>query len=111
MEPPGWMIDAIPNFLARRIESGLGKNPSEASTAPLARGPAFSSAVRQESTREGWPMPSPTVFPLLATTIALDFTKRQTLNANKRSAIVDFLGFIFVTQRKSPAVITLTSRS
>ena len=86
IEPPGWMIARMPYFFASAIESGFGKKPSDASTAPLDLLAAFRNAVWQESTREGCPIPNPSVAPFLAITIALDYECFTTFHANSRSA-------------------------
>ena len=50
-EPPGWMNAVTPAWQATSTPSGKGKKASEARTAPLARSPARSTAMRTESTR------------------------------------------------------------
>ena len=51
----------------------------------MARSPARVTARRAASTRLTCPMPTPTVAPSDASTIALDFTERQARHANARS--------------------------
>ena len=69
----------MPALAAFWTVSGLGKKPSEAITAPFEFFPAFLNACIAESTREGCPVPIPTVFCPLTSTIAFDLTKRQRL--------------------------------
>ena len=66
-------------------ESAKGKNASEPNTAPAPRSPAFSMAIRTESTRLICPAPTPKSEHPLASTMALDFTNRTVLQANRRS--------------------------
>ena len=61
-------------------EEGVGSQ-----TEPAARAPAFSTAIRTESSRLIWPAPTPTTCPSFASTIAFDFTDAQTHHANARS--------------------------
>ena len=84
-EPPGWMIAVTPAAAATSGPSRNGKNASEASTAPRLRSPAFSTAIRTESSRLIWPAPTPRSWPSLATTIAFDLTIAQTRQAKARS--------------------------
>src|SRR3989338_6735331 len=105
------MIARMPARDASFIESGFGKNPSDARTDPLALLPAFLKAVWHESTLEGWPIPMPTVAPFFTITMALDLTKRQTLKANKRSGICALVGRLLVTHLSSSTVGSFRSLS
>ena len=73
-EPPGWMMAVTPGgggdvgAVAER-EEGVGGEHG-----PAARSPAFSTAIRTESSRLIWPAPTPTSWPSFASTIAFDLT-------------------------------------
>ncbi len=88
-DPPGCTIAVTPAATNVSSPSGNGKNASDAATAPRTLSPPRSTASLAASTRFTWPMPTPTVAPSLATTIALDFTARQLRQANLRSASTD----------------------
>src|SRR5205085_8053799 len=66
-----------PASAAARSPSGNGKNASLATALPLSDKPAsiaFQTAIRDESTRDIWPAPIPSVRSAAAYTIAFDFT-------------------------------------
>src|SRR5215469_16854754 len=86
IDPPGSTTARIPASASTCRPSANGKYASLAATAPLARSPLRTTAILAESTRLTWPMPTPTVAPPLASTIALDFAARQARQANARSA-------------------------
>ncbi|GJD73999.1 hypothetical protein CFIICLFH_2232 [Methylobacterium goesingense] len=84
MDPPGWITAVAPASAAAISPSAKGKNASEATTEPFARlsatprrrapSAAFQAAMREESTRDIWPAPMPTVAPSRAYTMAFDLT-------------------------------------
>ena len=51
IEPPGWIMAAIPCLAAVSTVSPNGKNASDARTAPFAASPACSRAILAEPTR------------------------------------------------------------
>src|SRR6266511_3309664 len=84
-DPPGWITAVTPAWAATSMASGNGKNASLAIAAPLARSPAFRTAIHEASTRDICPAPIPTVAPSLANTMAFDFTCAATIQAIARS--------------------------
>ena len=75
--PPGWMIAVAPASAAASTPSLNGKKASEASTVPLTGSSAFATAIFEESTRDIWPAPIPTVWSLVVKTIAEWQVQRQ----------------------------------
>ena len=61
----------------------------------------LSIAILELSSLLGCPDPIPIVDLFLTSTIALDFTKRQTLNANIKFSNCNLSGFFLETTRKS----------
>ena len=107
IDPPGWIIAVTPASAAAISPSAKGKNASEATTDPTARGFSkscifaassdFRAAILDESSLFICPAPIPTVEPSFAYTIAFDLTCLVTLKANKRSAISWSDGCLLVT--------------
>src|SRR5262249_48151564 len=91
IDPPGSTTAGIRASASTCRPSANGKYASLAATAPLARSPLRTTAILAESTRLTWPMPTPTVAPPLASTIALDFAARQARQAKARSARTSLL--------------------
>jgi hypothetical protein len=81
-EPPGLDDRAHPGGRGGVGPSRNGKNASLASTAPRWRPPDFSTARRTLSTRLICPAPTPTTARSLVSTIALDLTCLQAIQAN-----------------------------
>ncbi len=96
-EPPGWTTATTPALAAAWIPSGNGKKASDPMTAPRLRSPAFSLASRTESTRLICPAPTPTTLRSATYTMAFDFTRLATIQANLRSASWAAVGDLRVT--------------
>jgi len=90
IEPPGWIIALTPTFINSSIPSTNGKNASEAATEFISFSGkncnALFDAILQLSNLLGCPAPIPIVDLFLTSTIALDFTNFEILNANLSSA-------------------------
>ena len=62
--PPGWMAAVAPASAAASRPSGKGKKASDAMMLPCSgslASPAFQTAMREESMRDIWPAPTPSV--------------------------------------------------
>ena len=85
---------------ARRCRRGTGRRHRMATTEPRRVRPAFCAlmlAMRVLSTRLIWPAPTPSVWPFLQNTMALDFTYFATRQANSRSCSCSLVGCALVT--------------
>ena len=100
-EPPGWTTAVTPASARTRSPSGKGKKASLAPAPPLARSPAFWTAISAATTRDCWPAPTPTACPPVTTAIALEVVRPQTRQASTRSRHSSSVGARFVTTAHS----------
>ena len=69
-----------------RARRGTGRTRRRRPPRPRARSPALRAAIHDESTRDIWPAPTPTVAPSFTNTIVFDFTRHATVHASSRSS-------------------------
>src|SRR5262245_18355619 len=94
------MAHVAPASAAAINPSGNGKKASLATALPLSESPAsfaFQTAIRDESTRDIWPAPIPSVRSDLAYTIAFDLTCLTTLQPKNIAFSSVFVGRRLVT--------------